>query len=181
MTVFMLLILHKNIITKLCILTAVTTGTAIRTAVRYICDVKHFAVRATRTVFQSPPVILCRQIIYIFLFEAGCDSALCTFFITWCIFVACKYSCCQMISVKTVYLCQQFKTPFGTLFLEVITKAPASHHFKESHMACIANGINIICTDTTLYITESCTERMLLTEQIRHQRLHTCHVEHNTC
>ena len=36
-------------------------------------------------------------------------------------------------------------------FLEIITKTPATHHFKEGNMALISNRIDIVCTDTARY------------------------------
>ena len=44
-------------------------------------------------------------------------------------------------------------------------------------MALITHGINIVGTNTTLYVAESCSQRMLLSQQIGHQRLHSSHVK----
>ena len=86
-----------------------------------------------------------------------------------------------MIRIKAKQLRQQFKAPLATFFLEIIAKAPASHHFKESAMALVTNGINVIGTNTALYVAKSRSKGMLLPKQIRHERLHAGHVEHNTC
>ena len=47
-------------------------------------------------------------------------------------------------------------------------------------MAFVAYGINIVGAYTALYVAESGTQRVLLSQQIRHQRLHSGNVEHNT-
>ena len=82
-----------------------------------------------------------------------------------------------MIRIKPEHLCQQFKAPLAALLLKVISKAPASHHLKEGYMTFVANGINIIGTDTALYIAESGSQRMLLPQKIRHQWLHSRNVK----
>ena len=181
MSVFMLFILHKNVITKFCIFSAAAAGTTIRTAIRYISNVEHFRVGTTWTILQSPPVIFRRKVINILFLKAGVNTALCAFLITRSILITGKYSCCKMISVETIHLCQQLVTPFTTILFEVVAKRPATHHFKECNMALISYGIDIIGTNTSLYVTKSCTKRMLLPQQIRHQGLHTCYIEQYTC
>ena len=61
----MLLILHKYVVTDLCVLTAVASGSAIRSAIRDVFYIEHLRVGATGTVFKSPPVILSGKIEYI--------------------------------------------------------------------------------------------------------------------
>ena len=47
-------------------------------------------------------------------------------------------------------------------------------------MALVTYGIDIVGTNAALHIAESGTQRVLLSQQIRHQRLHARYVEHNT-
>ena len=180
MTVFVFLILHENIIPEFGIFSAGTSRAAIRAAIRHIGDIKHFRIGTARTILKAPPVILCRKIINVLRQKAGIYSAFGTFFISWCIFVTGKNSCRKMFPVKSEYSGEKFITPLTSVFLKIISKAPASHHLKERHMALVSYGVDIIRTHTALDITESRSERMLLSEQIRHKRLHTRHVEHNT-
>ena len=86
-----------------------------------------------------------------------------------------------MIGIKTEDLCQKFKAPLTTLFLEIIPETPASHHLKKSKMALVSHGINIIGTYTSLDIAEPCSLRMLFSQKVRHKGLHTGYVEHYTC
>ena len=180
MSVMVLLILHEYIITKLGIFAAVTAGSAVRAAVRSVCNIEHLTVRTAGSVFQSPPVILCRKIVNIFFFKSGSDTVLCTFLIPWCILITFKYSGCKMVCIKSEDLCQQFKAPLAALLLEIIAKTPASQHLKEGYMAPVTYGINIIGTDTTLHVTKPCSKRMLLSKQVRHQGLHAGYVEKYT-
>ena len=106
MTVMMLLILHKYIITQLRVFTAVTAGSAVRSAVRSVCNIEHLTVGTAGAVFQSPPVVIGRQIIYILLLETGSDTVVCAFLISGCILVTDKYSSSQMVGIKSEYLCQ---------------------------------------------------------------------------
>ena len=102
MTVMMLLILHKYIITQLRVFTAVTAGSAVRS----VCNIEHLTVGTAGAVFQSPPVVIGRQIIYILLLETGSDTVMCAFLISGCILVTGKYSSSQMVGIKSEYLCQ---------------------------------------------------------------------------
>ena len=61
----MLFILHKHIVSQLCILTAVTAGSTVWSAVGLVRHIEHLAVGAAGSVLQSPPVIFCGQIINI--------------------------------------------------------------------------------------------------------------------
>ena len=180
MTVMMLLVLHEYIIAQLGIFATVTAGSAVRSAIRSVSDIEHLTVGTTGTILQSPPVIVSGQIIYVLLLESGSDTILCALLISGGIFITGKYSGSQMVSIKSEHLSQQFKTPLTTFLFKIITKAPASHHFEEGYMALVAYGIDIIGTYTALYVTESGTQRVLLSQQIGHQRLHTRYVEHNT-
>ena len=180
MTVMMLLILHEYIITQLGVFATVTAGAAVRSAIRSVSDIEHLTVGTAGAIFQSPPVVISGQIIYVFFFESGSDTILCAFLVSGGILVTGKYSGSQMIRIKSEHLGQQFKTPLAAFLLKIISKAPASHHLEEGYMAFVAYGINIVGTYTALYVAESGTQRVLLSQQIRHQRLHTGNVEHNT-
>ena len=180
MTVMMLLILHEYIITQLCVFATVTAGAAVRSAIRSVCDIEHLTVGTTGTILQSPPVIVSGQIIYVLLLESGSDTILCTLLISGGILVTGKYGGSQMVSIKSEHLGQQFKAPLTTFLFEIIAKTPASHHFEEGYMALVAYRIDIIGTYTALYVTESGTQGVFLSQQIGHQRLHTSYVEHNT-
>ena len=100
----MLFILHENIISKLRVLSAGTPGPAVRPAVRPVRHIKHLTVRAAGAVFQSPPVILRRQIVNIFLLKSGSDTVLSPFLIPWGIFIPRKHGCGKMVRIKTKYL-----------------------------------------------------------------------------
>jgi len=180
MAVMMLLILHEYIITQLGVFATVTAGAAVRSAIRSVSDIEHLTVGTAGAVFQSPPVIISGQIIYVLLLESGSDTILCALLISGGILITGKYSGSQMIRIKSEHLGQQFKTPLTTFLFKIITKAPASQHLEEGYMALVTYGIDIISTYTTLYVTESGTQRVLLSQQIRHQRLHTGNVKHNT-
>ena len=108
------------------------------------------------------------------------DTALCTFLISRCVVVSGKYSGSKMITVKSEYICKQFPAPLASFFLEVIPETPASHHLKKSNMGSVSHRIYIVCTDAPLNIAKPCTHRMLLTEKIRHQRLHSRNIKHNS-
>ena len=176
----MLLILHEYIITQLGIFATVTAGAAVRSAIRSVSNIEHLTVGTAGTVFQSPPVIISGQIIYVFFFESGSDTILCALLISGGIIITGKYSGSQMVSIKSEHLGQQFKAPLTTFLFKIITKAPASQHLKEGYMALVTYGIDIVGTNAALHIAESGTQRVLLSQQIRHQRLHTGNVKHNT-
>ena len=106
MTVMMLLILHKYIITQLRVFTTVTAGAAVRSAIRSVSDIEHLTVGTAGAVFQSPPVVISGQIIYILLLETGSDTILCAFLVSGCILVTGKYSSSQMVGIKSEHLCQ---------------------------------------------------------------------------
>ena len=106
MTVMMLLILHEYIITQLGVFATVTAGAAVRSAVRSVCNIEHLTVGTAGAVFQSPPVVIGRQIIYILLLETGSDTVVCALLISGCILVTGKYSSSQMVGIKSEYLCQ---------------------------------------------------------------------------
>ena len=177
----MLLILHKHIISKLCIFTAVASRSAVRPTIRLIRYIKHFAVRTAGAVFQSPPVILCRQIKDIFLFKAGFNTILRTLFISRRIVVSFKYRCGKVICVKPKDLGQKLKAPLAAFLFEVVSKTPASHHLKKGYMAFVPYGINVIGTDAPLYIAKPCSKRMLLPQKIGHQGLHPGYIKQNAC
>ena len=100
----MLFILHKYVVAKLCVFTAAASGSAVRTAVRPVCDVEHFAVGTAGTILQSPPVVVCGKVIDVFFLKAGFYTVLCAFLITGCIYINCEYGCCKMVSIKSEYI-----------------------------------------------------------------------------
>ena len=102
----MLLILHEYIITQLGVFATVTAGAAVRSAIRSVSDIEHLTVGTAGAVFQSPPVVIGRQIIYILLLETGSDTVVCAFLISGCILVTGKYSSSQMIRIKSEHLGQ---------------------------------------------------------------------------
>ena len=117
----------------------------------------------------------------IFRLEARSYTIMCTLFISRSIFITGKNSRCQMIPVKSKNLCKKLEAPLTSFFLEIVSKAPATHHLKEGNVALIAYRIYIICTNTALYIAESCSHRMLLSQKIWHKWLHSGYVKHNAC
>ena len=44
----------------------------------------------------------------------------------------------EMVSVKPEHVGKELIAPLASLFLEVITKAPASHHLEERDVALVA-------------------------------------------
>ena len=179
MTVMMLLVLHEHIVSDLGVLAAVTAGLTVRTACGLVRHIEHLGVRTAGTILQAPPVILCRKVEYILLLKAGLDPILRTLLISGCILISRKNGSCQMIHVETEHIRQKFKTPLTPFFLEVVTQRPAPHHLKEGHMALVSDRVDIVGSDTPLYVHQSGAERMLLSQQIRHQGLHTGHIKQN--
>ena len=179
--VMMLLVLHENVIAELRIFAAVTSRAAVRAAVRHIRDIEHLAVRTAGAVFKSPPVIFRGKIENTVLPEAGGNPVLRAFLITGCVFIAGKNRRGQMIRIKAKHFRQQLKAPLAAFFLKIIAQAPASHHLEEGDVALVADGFNIIGSNTSLHIAEPCAERMLFAEQIRHQRLHAGDIEQYAC
>ena len=137
MAVLMLLILHENIVADLCILAAGASRTAVRAAVRNVSNIEHLAVRTAGTIFQTPPVIVCTEIVDILRLESGSDSELCAFLISGSILIACENRSCEMIPVESENVSKELVTPLASFFLKIITKAPAAHHLKECNVASV--------------------------------------------
>ena len=122
MTVLVLLILHEYVVTDLRVLAAVASRTAVRAAVRYVCDIEHLAVRTARTVLESPPVVVCTEIVDIFFLKAGSKTEACALFVARCVLVACENSGSEVISVKTEYVGKKLIAPLASFFLEIIAE-----------------------------------------------------------
>ena len=164
MSVLMLLILHEHVVSKFCVLAAGASRTAVGTAIRHISYIEHLGVGTAGAVFKSPPVIFGRKIIYVLGLKSRIDPALGTFFISRSILISRKYRRCKMIPVEAVYFGKKFIAPFASVFLEIISQAPASHHLEKCNMASVAYRIDIIGPDAPLNITQSCALRMLLAQ-----------------
>ena len=178
----MLFVLHKYIVSNLGVSAAVASGLTVGSAGSLcIVDKEHLGVGSAGSVLKSPPVIFSGKEVDILLLKSGLFTVHSAFFISGGILVSGKYCSCKVIGVKSEYVCKKLKAPFATVFLEIISEAPASHHLEESKMALVAYGINIICTNTSLDIAKSCSLGMLLAEKIRHKGLHSGYVEHNAC
>ena len=84
-----------------------------------------------------------------------------------------------MVGIKAKHFCQKLEAPFAAVLLKVIAERPAAHHLEECAVALVSDRIDIVGTNTALNVAEPCSERMLLTEEVRHQGLHTRNVEHD--
>ena len=177
----MLFILHEHIISNLSESAAVATGLAVGAA-GSLCVVykEHLRIGSAGSVFKSPPVILGGKVVNILFLKSRKLTEPGAFFISGSILVTCENCCRKMIGVKSEHLGKKLEAPFAALLLEVVSKAPASHHLEKCKVALIAHGVYIIGAHAALYIAEPCSLWMLLTQQIRHKRLHSCDIEHNT-
>ena len=179
-SVLMLLVLHEYVVTDLGIFSTVASRAAVRTAGRNVLYIEHLTVRAARTVLQSPPVILGRKIENVFRLKSGLDTVFRALFISRSILVTGENSRCQVICVKAEKFSQKLEAPLASFFLKIVAQRPGTHHFEEGSVALITDRVDIICTDTALDITKSCTEGVFLAQKVRHQRLHAGDIKHNT-
>jgi hypothetical protein len=63
--------------------------------------------------------------------------------------------------------------PWDLLRLEVVSEWPVSEHFEKCRMTIVSNLIDIHSTETLLWVSDTCPERMRLAEKVWDHRLHT--------
>ena len=175
-------ILHVDVVADFHIAAASAGRAAVRAAGLVVAGIEPFVVRAagrTGRAFELPPVIGLGEVEDMlrqdtdFLQQAG------GFLVAGRGVVSLKNGGADFPAVQAENLGQQIIAPAGLFLLEIIAQGPVAHHFEEGEMGRIPDAFDIDRADAALHVAQTLlSRRMLLAEQIGHQRLHAGYVEH---
>ena len=177
-----LVVLHENVVPDFDVLTAVTTGTAVGTALLLAGVDEHFGIRTAGTgrTGRTPPVIFAREAIDALVGNTerlpNFNGLLVSRNVTRLTFntLTLKYGYRKLIGRKAELRRKELVTPADRLLLEVIVERPVAEHFKKRKVGGVTDRIDIARTDTLLNVGKARSSGMLhRAHQIRHQRVHT--------
>ena len=176
-------ILHVDVIADFDIPAAAAGRTAVRAAGLVMTGIEPFVVGAaggTGRPFQLPPVIRLGKVENVLRQDADTPEQVRGFIVPGGGFVAFEDSGTDLPAVQAENLGQQVIAPLGFFLLEIVSQGPVAHHLKEGEMGRVADAFNIHRADAALDVAQPfLSGRMLLAEQIGHQRLHAGHIEHD--
>ena len=175
LTVSGLSILHEDVVPDLEVLAALAAWLAVRTACRTTCIYEHFAVRAARSGLAgwTPPVVLTRQEEDSVVWDSHAVPELCALSVAWNAVFACEYCDGKLLNGDSKHLGEELEAPRNHLFLEVVAKRPVAKHLKASEMMRVPYAVYIACPYAFLVVREPLSRRMLLSQKIRYERMHS--------
>ena len=182
LALFVLVVLHEDVVPDLDVLAAVAARTAIGTALLLAGVDEHLGVRTARTrrPGRPPPVVLTRQAENPLIGNAERlpdrngllvrRDVPCLALLAF----AAEDGDVELLRLEAEMLRQKLKAPADRLLLEVVVQRPVAEHLEERQVRRVADLVNVARSDALLHIGETRPRRMLhRAHQVRHQRMHT--------
>ena len=181
LALFVLVVLHEDVVPDLDVLAAVAARTAIGTALLLAGVDEHLGVRTARTrrPGRPPPVVLARQAEDALVGKperlpdrdgllVGRDVALIAL-----LALAAEDRHVELLRLEAEVLRQKLKAPADRLLLEVVVQRPVAEHFEEGEVRRVADRVDVARPDALLHVREARPRWMRhLPHQVRHERVH---------
>ena len=128
------------------------------------------AARTRRT--RDPPIVLLVQVKDPVLGYSRLAPKRGGLFVPRAVVVALEHRYRESFFVDPQHLGQKFVRPRYRFALEIISERPIAEHLEEGAVRVVADGIYVAGPDAFLHVGEALAAGVLLSQKIRHQRLH---------
>ena len=176
-------ILHIDVVADFDIASAAACRAAVRTAGLVMTGIEPFVVRAagrTGSAFQLPPVVGLGQVEDMLRQDADLFQQAGGLVVPGSSVVALEHGGADLPAVQAENLGQEVIAPAGLFLFEIIAQGPVAHHLEEGEVGRVADAFDIHRADAALHVAQALLSgRMILAQQVGHQRLHAGHVEHD--
>ena len=171
-----LVVLHEHVVPHFEILAARARRRTLGRARGLAGIDEHFGVRSARAGYArgSPPVIFLGQEEYAFFGYARLFPVRRGFVVARAVAVAGEHGHRQFSGVDAEILLvgQELVAPRDHFLFEIIAERPVAQHFEESQVRRVAHFVDIARAHALLHVGKAFALRVLLAEQIGHERVH---------